>query len=231
MFNVKKLSIYVVVIAVSGFLFVWFGVFNVSASDKHWAITSSFLEWVRNRSISARAEDLTVPDLNDTVRIKRGAANYAAMCAQCHLAPGVDTSELHEGLNPQPPVLYKKADFAEKPAETFWVIKNGIKMTGMPAWGIYNSDEQIWDMIATIKAMGKMTPLQYQILVNSGQHTHKGGGHSETGSNRSGHQENMGNSEIGEHSHSQSSEHHASPTQHQDITEKPAGHHDDGHTH
>ena len=163
-----------VVTAVAGSMFIWFGVFNVSASDKHWSITNAFLEVVRDRSISARAETLTVPDLTDAKRIKRGAANYDAMCAQCHLAPGVDSSELYEGLNPKPPVLYKNANFAEKPNETFWVVKNGIKMTGMPAWGNNNSDEQIWDMIALVSALDTMTATQYQKLVASGKHTHKG---------------------------------------------------------
>lgn len=174
MFGVKTILSITVVAIIAGFMFIWFGVFNVSASEKHWAITNTFLELVRNRSISARAETVEVPNLADTTRIKRGAANYDAMCAQCHLAPGVDSSELYEGLNPKPPVLYKNINFANKPNETFWVIKNGIKMTGMPAWGINNSDEQIWDMIALVSALDKMTATQYQKLVASGEHTHKG---------------------------------------------------------
>lgn len=178
MFGIKKVLSLAVVAVIAGFMFVWFGVFNVSASDKHWAITNTFLEIVRDRSISARAETMHVPDLTDVTRIKRGAANYDAMCAQCHLAPGVDSSELYEGLNPKPPVLYKHEHFAEEPNETFWVIKNGIKMTGMPGWGLNNSDEQIWDMIALVSALDKMSAMQYQALVESGQHTHKDGGHS-----------------------------------------------------
>ena len=180
MFGIKTILSLAVVAIVAGFMFIWFGVFNVSASDKHWAITNIFLKLVRNRSISVRAETLKVPSLVDTTRIKRGAANYEAMCAQCHLAPGVDSSELYEGLNPKPPVLYKNASFANKPNETFWVIKNGIKMTGMPAWGINNSDEQIWDMIALVSALDTMTATQYQKLVASGKHTHKGDVHGDT---------------------------------------------------
>jgi len=167
------LSLFVVAI-IAGFMFIWLGVFNISATDKHWAITNSLLEIVRDRSISARAEAPEVPNLADIARIKRGAANYDAMCAQCHLAPGVDTSELYEGLYPKPPILYKDADFASNPDETFWVIKNGIKMTGMPAWGHNNSDQQIWDMIALVAALDTMSVSQYQKLVASGKHTHKG---------------------------------------------------------
>jgi len=161
---------------IAGLIFVWFGIFNVAANDKHWDVTTEFLEVVRDRSISARSGDITVPsDLKDASRVQRGAANYDAMCAQCHLAPGMETSELFQGLNPKPPVLYKDTHVADmSDANTFWVIKNGIKMTGMPGWGINNSDEQIWDMIATIDAMKEMTPKRYKTLVASGTHTHKG---------------------------------------------------------
>ena len=201
MFGIKKILSLAVVVIVAGFLFIWFGVFNVSASDKHWAITNTFLELVRNRSISARAETLKVPNLADTARIKRGAANYDAMCTQCHLAPGVNSSELYEGLNPKPPVLYKDANFASKPNETFWVIKNGIKMTGMPGWGHNNSDQQIWDMIALVSALDNMTVEQYQKLVASGKHTHKGDSHAHE-------QSNHDESKAGHHSDT-SGDHHS----------------------
>ena len=107
------------------------------------------------------------------------------MCAQCHLAPGVDKSELYEGLYPQPPVFHKADHSTHKPEETFWIIKNGLKMTGMPAWGIYNSDEQIWDMVAVLSKIRDMTPEQYKKLADAGEHTHAKGGHDETGHSES----------------------------------------------
>jgi len=210
MSGVKTVLSMTVIAVGAGFMFIWFGVFNVSANDKHWAITNGFLELVRDRSISARAEVLKIPDLTDTTRIKRGAANYDAMCAQCHLAPGVDSSELYEGLNPKPPVLYKDAEFADKPNEIFWVVKNGIKMTGMPAWGSNNSDEQIWDMIALVSVLDTMTATQYQQLVESGKHTHKGGADEHNGSS---HDE----SETG--MHNETADHHDSTTINEPVSE------------
>ncbi len=156
---------------------IWLGLYNVAANEKHWGVTNIFLELVRDRSIIANAEDLPVPDLTDDQRIARGAPNYAAMCAQCHLAPGVESSELHEGLYPQPPNLNDAEHAAQNPQESFWIIKNGLKMTGMPAWGINNSDDQIWDMIALIAALDAMSVEKYQSLVASGEHTHAKGGH------------------------------------------------------
>jgi mono/diheme cytochrome c family protein len=229
-----KIISLVVVAAIAGISFIWFGAFNVAANDKHWGITTEFLEIVRNRSIRSRAGDIAVPtNLTDESRVQRGAANYDAMCAQCHLAPGVKTSELFEGLNPKPPVLYKDTHIAEMPAaNTFWVIKNGIKMTGMPAWGIYNSDDQIWDLIATISAMKEMSPEKYQALVASGAHTHKGGGHADDPlkDKESGHHSGNEN-EAGHHDAGLTSNDHHGDTKSKVMTKKPSGHHDNGHAH
>ncbi len=207
--SIKVLLSFIILVVLGGLGFAWSGLYNIAANDKHWGITSEFLEIVRERSISTNAEKITVPDLSDQARIKRGAANYDAMCAQCHLAPGMKTSELHEGLYPQPPVLYKELDMSkEKPYELHWVIKNGIKLTGMPAWGNYNSDEQIWDMIATIGAMKNMTQEEYQTLVAAGEHTHAMGGHGDTGMDHHGNnsQEKMSDHHAAEEGQS---DHHA----------------------
>jgi len=162
--------------AISGFLFFWFGMFNVAATDKHWAITTAFLEWVRERSISSNIEDLKVPNLTDEKLIASGAPNYAAMCEQCHLSPGMATSEFYEGLNPQPPVFHKGETHDRNPVAAFWIISNGIKMTGMASWGSSHTKDQIWAMISFINVMPGMTAEAYKKLVGDGEHSHSGGG-------------------------------------------------------
>jgi len=178
--SIKVSFTIITVLLVGILLFVWSGLFNIAANEKHWDITTSFLEFVRDSSISTRSKNIPVPDLTGRDRITRATANYAAMCAQCHLAPGVESSELFEGLYPQPPVFNKLENIARQPNEIFWIIKNGLKMTGMPAWGIYNSDEQIWDLVALISSLNKIKPEQYTKLVDAGEHTHgKEAGHQE----------------------------------------------------
>jgi len=164
-----------IILSIIGGLFIWFGIFNVAATEKHWDATTALLEMVRDRSISTRSEGLMVPDLTASEMIARGAPNYAAMCSQCHLAPGVKKTEIHEGLYPQPPIFYQRMDSTRKPQEMFWVIKNGLKLTGMPSWGKYNSDTQIWDMVAFVSSMNTMTPEQYKELAAAGEHMHDKG--------------------------------------------------------
>lgn len=153
---------------------VWSGVYNIGADDPHWRPTHALLEAVRERSIETRAGQLQVPgDLADPARIRQGAGNYAAMCTGCHLAPGMAQTELSKGLYPAPPDLTKRTVDA---AEAFWVIKHGVKASGMPAWGLSMEDEYIWNMAAFLQELPKLDAARYQALVASSEgHAHGGG--------------------------------------------------------
>jgi mono/diheme cytochrome c family protein len=142
--------------------FVHFGVFNIAADDPHSKLVYWLAETVRDRSIAMRAKDIKIPNLDDAVMITSGGADYNEMCTGCHLQPGVTESEMSEGMYPQPPNLSKPIDAT--PEEMFWVIKHGIKMSGMPAWGMTHDDARMWAMVAFIKQMPRLTPVQYQIL-------------------------------------------------------------------
>jgi mono/diheme cytochrome c family protein len=152
-------------------LYLMSGAYDVAADSPHWASTTRLLEFTRQRSIVKRAAAIEMPNLEDAGRIRRGAGNYDAMCAQCHLEPGVGQSELSAGLNPVPPNLARRA--VTRPAEAFWTVKHGIKMTGMPAWGAHMEDAAIWDIVAFLRKLPEMTPASYRELVEaSGGHSH-----------------------------------------------------------
>ena len=154
--------------------FVRAGIYNVGADDPHYPATTAMLEQLRRASIEARASKLQRPaDLMSEARIKQGAGNYDAMCTQCHLAPGMGPTELSKGLYPAPPDLTRQVVDA---AEAFWVIKHGIKASGMPAWGASMDDEYVWNMAAFIQRLPTLDAVQYQALVaQSGGHSHGGG--------------------------------------------------------
>ncbi|MCF6224790.1 MAG: cytochrome c [Xanthomonadales bacterium] len=155
------------------FLVIWFGLFNVSAKEKHWKITTAFLEFVRERSIEVRADGIEVPDLSNLDMISNGAKNYAAMCAQCHLSPTMKPTELSLGLYPQPPVFYTQEHFSHGKENTFWTIKNGLKLTGMPAWGDFHTDEQIWELVAFLNEINGMSTTEYLELTGSDEQIDK----------------------------------------------------------
>ncbi|MHB1282276.1 MAG: c-type cytochrome [Metallibacterium sp.] len=150
-------------VALGLYAYMWLGMYNMGADSPHWNMTVSMLTMMRERSIEKHAASLTVPgNINDSKLILKGAGQYAAMCAGCHLAPGVTDSEIRPGLYPQPPNLSQVRVDARK---AFWVIKHGIKMSAMSAWGFSHDDATIWSMVAFLQKMPGMTPAEYQANV------------------------------------------------------------------
>ncbi len=159
-------------------LFAWSGAYNFAADEPHTAAVGSLLETMRERSIETRAEGLRMPDLTDTKRIAQGSGNYDAMCVGCHLAPGMAESELSKGLYPAPPNLSKEK---VEPNRAFWVIKHGIKASGMPAWGKSMGDEYVWNMAAFLQVLPGLDEGKYKAMVagSGGHHHDHGGAHDE----------------------------------------------------
>ena len=155
-------------------LFIWFGVFNIAASEKHWGVTTMLLDVVRERSIEVRSEAINAPLMDAAASLPNGAKNYAAMCAQCHLAPKMEPTELNRGLYPQPPV-FNKSDKEHELATTYWIIKNGLKLTGMPAWGAFHTEQQLWELALFVTKLKGMSEAEYKELVGEGGHSHAGG--------------------------------------------------------
>jgi mono/diheme cytochrome c family protein len=150
---------------------VYMGSFDVAADTPHSQPVFWLMNTVRDRSIGMRAVDIAIPsDLTDAKRIASGAAEYDEMCSPCHLAPGMKRTEISRGLYPRAPELRRKRDLA--PAEQFWVVKHGLKMTGMPAWGVTHNDKLLWDIVAFLQKLPELSPSEYQAIVKSSPTTH-----------------------------------------------------------
>ncbi|MBB6183774.1 c-type cytochrome [Oleiagrimonas soli] len=159
---IGSLILVVVLGAVALGAWVYSGLYDIGADAPHWTVTRKAIAVLRERSIDTRAAKITdIPDLDDPALIRLGAAHYREMCTGCHLAPGMHDSELRTGLYPQPPDLTR---FAPEPAEAFWVIKHGVKMTAMPAWGKTHDDHKIWAMVAYLEKQPGLSAAQYQAL-------------------------------------------------------------------
>jgi mono/diheme cytochrome c family protein len=161
-----------VLIAAAAALLVYAGVYNVAADIPHSQPVYWLLQTVRPRSIAVRARDIVVPaDLDNPKRIASGASEYREMCSRCHLAPGMERTEISRGLYPRAPELRRGSQLTQ--AEEFWVVKHGIKATGMPAWGVTHDDELLWDIVAFLRKLPELSPDQYQALVKSAPRTHE----------------------------------------------------------
>jgi mono/diheme cytochrome c family protein len=174
----KVVSALLVAFLLLGAIVVYAGLFNFAADQPHWQLTTRLIETARERYIARQAGDLQTPgNLQDAKLIADGAGEYAEMCTGCHLAPGMKDTEMRIGLYPRPPNL-AESGARRSPAQQFWIIKHGLKMTGMPAWGPTHDDERLWSMVAFLQKLPDLSPAAYQELVNAGGgHHHDDGGH------------------------------------------------------
>lgn len=156
----------ILMMAIAGFAgaFIYAGVYNIGADAPHSGFVYMTLEKFRDQAIAHHSRNIAVPaDLNAPKRIASGAGLYQEMCTGCHLGPGLEKSELSQGLYPSAPELASATDLS--PQQQFWTIKHGVKLSAMPAWGKTHSDQLIWDMVAFIRTLPKMTPQQYKTAI------------------------------------------------------------------
>ena len=174
----KKLFISLCVTAILGLtgvvFFIYSGLFDVSASVPHAAVTKWAMSTTMHASVERRAKGITVPDLEQEELILAGVNDFDAMCIACHGAPGKQPDAMGQGLNPPAPDLQKSAQHLSA-AELFWVVKNGIKMTGMPAWGATHDDAALWPVVALMTQLPKLDQTKYESLLERargmGHHT------------------------------------------------------------
>jgi len=180
----KYLLVAAGITGVGGLAFLYSGIYPMGADVPHNALTYWGLETLRERSIAQAASDIKVPkDLDSAERLLKGGADYNDMCAGCHLQPDKTQTDFTLGLYPAPPNLSSngsehghddEGEYAQQ--RQFWIIKHGIKASGMPAWAPGHDDERIWNMVAFLKRLPGLSSEQYQILTARGENS-QGHGH------------------------------------------------------
>jgi len=143
--------------------FVYSGLYDISATDQHLALTYQAMRKTMERSVERRARDIRVPALGAPAQLGRGLALYRAHCVQCHGAPGVAPEPFALGLTPLPTPLARSGR-DRSPAELYWVVKHGIKMTAMPAWEFRLGEDDLWAVVAFLKRLPYYSVAEYQAL-------------------------------------------------------------------
>lgn len=213
------LAIIVAVVLLCIVGFAYSGLYDVSASSAHSGVVNWLLSTTSDASIERRASEIDVPDLDDDALVLAGINDFNSMCTGCHGAPGQDPEAMGQGLNPPAPDLAEEA--AEMtPAELFWVTKNGIRMTGMPAWGVTHGDDDIWPVVAFMTRLPGLDESAYQALLASAE----GQGHYAPDAAGAGHSHEQGEEAAGDAAH----EHEES---HDNEHGEPMDDHDEPHEH
>lgn len=147
------LSIAAVGIALAGLIFAWSGAYNVAASRGHFAVVELVLHFIMRNSVETHALAVPAPPPLDNPALQiLGAGHFHRGCAPCHGAPGQRLNATAQKMLPPPPDL---SDTAERwrDRELFWIVKHGIKYTGMPAWATQRRDDEVWALVAFLKAL------------------------------------------------------------------------------
>jgi mono/diheme cytochrome c family protein len=137
------------------------GMYDISATDQHLAPTYWAIDTASRQSVKLRARGITAPPLDDPARIERGLALYRDSCAQCHGAPGVAPEPFALGMTPSAASLVHTAR-TWTAGEVYWTVRNGFKMTGMPAWEFRLAEEELWDVVAFVMALPAVSPTEYK---------------------------------------------------------------------
>lgn len=170
-----------VLLGAAGLSVVYTGAFNVAATEEHTSFTRWAFDTTFRNSVESRADDIVPPGAVTPAMVAAGASVYKSTCQHCHAGPGVERAVWASGMRPRPPHLVEAA--AEwKPEEVFWIVKHGIKMTGMPAFGPSHDEEMLWSLVAFVKRLPGMTSEDYAALGDTsreggGRHGGSGGGH------------------------------------------------------
>ncbi|WAC27182.1 c-type cytochrome [Ancylobacter sp. SL191] len=161
----RRLFLTLAGLALFSVLVAWSGLVNVGASTGHWAITNWGLHWVMGNYTRtyARLEEQPPADLDDPARVRRAAGHFETACAFCHGSPAHEGPILPANMTPRPPALDGSAQIWS-PRELSRIIRHGIKYTGMPAWVALEREDEVWAMVAFVRALPQMSPDAYRAM-------------------------------------------------------------------
>lgn len=166
-----RFALLALVLGVGGFLGAASGIIPIKASAGHWAVTQWFLQFSKARSVATHTIGTKVPSLDEPWKILKGAGHFETACAPCHGSPARPQPRVAEYMLPTPPRLQQINEKFD-PAELFYIVKHGIKFTGMPAWPAANRDDEVWATVAFLREMPKLDAEAYrELALGAGRQT------------------------------------------------------------
>ena len=162
----KNILTLIILILIGFLIFIYSGIYNVAATKPHTELVLWIMHTTTERSVKTHAKGINTPTLDESL-VKTGFDHYSEMCEGCHGKPGLSPSEMKTGFYHEPPDLSK--GFEWSPAELFWIIKNGIKMSAMPAFGPTHEDGELWAIVAFLKRLPDLTPEEYREMEKAAQ--------------------------------------------------------------
>jgi cytochrome c1 len=162
------LLIAALLVAAGGALFIAGGFYDISVTAQHTQPVYALLEKTMERSVKRRAREHPSPPLGAEPQVRRGAACYRDKCLQCHGGPGVAQGEIGLSMQPLPGPLVDAA-VRWSASELYWITREGIKMSGMPAWRYRLSNDDLWAVVAFLQRLPQLDPQQFEAALASSE--------------------------------------------------------------
>lgn len=131
-----------------------------SARDNPSALETYIARGVRRLSIPASAKQAKAAFTSTPEILAEARAHFADHCAICHGNDGSGQTTIGQNLYPKPPDMRLAQTQNLSDGEIYYIIHNGIRLTGMPAWGDSQQDEDSWKLVHFIRHLPKLTPEQ-----------------------------------------------------------------------
>jgi len=137
----------------------YFVVAGVNARGRDSAVEASLAHAIRNASLAMHTRGLTNPVAASPDVVKEGMEHFADHCAVCHGNDGGGDTEMNRGLYPKAPDMRLAATQNLSDAELFYIIENGVRLTGMPGWGngTKEGETSSWHLVHFIRHLPKLT--------------------------------------------------------------------------
>jgi cytochrome c553 len=157
---------FVLIAGLGGFLFAASGIMPIKASSGHWAITAWLLNFTMRRSVITHSLGVNAPKLDDAALVAKGATHYEFGCRPCHGGPHLPQPIIAGHMTPHPPHLPPEIPKWQS-EELFYIVKHGVKFTGMPAWPAQQRDDEVWAVVAFLLKVPKLSADEYHKLARS----------------------------------------------------------------
>ena len=141
-------------------------VHGFSARAQPTALETFLARKALNAAIPREAKSEGDPVPNTPAVLTEARAHWADHCATCHANNGSGDTEMGRGMYPHPPDLRKPGTQNMPDGELFSIIQNGVRLSGMPAWGgpgdSDHTPEDSWKLVRFIRHLPGMTPQEEQ---------------------------------------------------------------------
>jgi cytochrome c5 len=148
-FEPRSILVGVLIAIVLPLLVLMTGMINMGADQTPGKLERTLAGIAKDRSISAHKSSDSNPLHNDAATLASGLVLFRENCVMCHGAPGIAAAPFAKGLNPHAPSL-NKGQRDDPDDETFWIVKHGMRITGMPAIDTARTNEDVWKLVTFV---------------------------------------------------------------------------------